>query len=546
MKSLVIIGLLGTQLDRAVGPHRWESWRPTVSLCQHEDLLVHRLELLCDRRSTNLADTVTQDITGVSPETVVRRHAVEFSDPWDFEEVYGALADFARGYPFNPEKEDYLIHITTGTHVAQICLYLLTESRRLPARLIQTSPPAERQARHRSASTGRYSVIDLDLSRYDRLAARFAEEQREARTFLKNGIATRNATFNRMIEEIEQVAVASREPMLFMGPTGAGKSSLARKVFELKRGRHQLAGQFVEVNCATLRGDTAASTLFGHVRGAFTGAQRDRPGLLRAADGGLLFLDEIGELGPDEQAMLLRALEERRFLPVGADQEAASDFQLIAGTNCDLSGAVAKGEFREDLLARINLWTFALPGLAQRSEDIAPNLDHELERAAQRLGRRVGMARDVRGTFLDFARSGEAKWSANFRDLNAAVTRMATLAPGGRITREVLNGELTRLRTGWRNAAGAESAGPAPGDEALLAETLGADGAAALDLFDRAQLACVVRVCRDSKTLSEAGRRLFAVTRGKRKVANDADRLRKYLGRFGLTWPCERPAAVYP
>ncbi len=536
-KKLVVLGLLGTQLDSGKNAHRWENWRPTVSLCQHDDLLVARLELLHDRRHTSLTETVTTDIAGVSPETEVHGHLVEFSDPWDFEEVYGSLADFARGYPFDPEKEDYLVHITTGTHVAQICLFLLTESRRFPGRLIQTSPPAERQPRHRAAA-GRYSIIDLDLSRYDRIAARFAEEQREARTFLKNGIATRNAAFNRMIEEIEQVAVASREPMLFMGPTGAGKSSLARKVFELKRGRHQLAGQFVEVNCATLRGDTAVSTLFGHVRGAFTGAQRDRPGLLRTANGGLLFLDEIGELGPDEQAMLLRALEEKRFLPVGADQEAVSDFQLIAGTNCDLSGAVAKGEFREDLLARINLWTFALPGLAQRSEDIAPNLDHELERAAQRLGRRVGMARDVRGAFLDFARSGEAKWSANFRDLNAAVTRMATLAPGGRITREVLARELIRLRAGWQNANGTESGRAGTGDEALLVETLGADGAASLDLFDRAQLACVVRVCRDSKTLSEAGRRLFAVTRGKRKVANDADRLRKYLARFGLVWPC--------
>ena len=347
-----------------------------------------------------------------------------------------------------------------------------------------------------------------------------------------------------MIDEIEQVAVASREPMLFMGPTGAGKSSLARKVFELKRGRHQLAGQFVEVNCATLRGDTAASTLFGHVRGAFTGAQRDRPGLLRSADGGLLFLDEIGELGADEQAMLLRALEEKRFLPVGADAEAASDFQLIAGTNRDLSGAVGKGEFREDLLARINLWTFALPGLAQRPEDIAPNLDHELENAARRLGRRVGMAKDVRAAFLDFARSGEAKWSANFRDLNAAVTRMSTLAPGGRVTRTVLDGELVRLRNGWRQAnAGATEIGQGD-DLAVLGDALGEAASSALDLFDRAQLACVIRVCRDSKTLSEAGRRLFAVTRGQRKVANDADRLRKYLARFGLAWPCAaRPAA---
>ena len=265
-KKLVVLGLLGTQLDGGKHVHRWESWRPTVSLCQHNDLLVGRLELLHDRRYTSLAGTVTTDITGVSPETEVRQHIVEFGDPWDFEEVYGALADFARSYPFDTETEEYLIHITTGTHVAQICLFLLTESRHLPGRLIQTSPPSERQPRH-LAEAGKYSIIDLDLSRYDRIAARFAQEQREALTFLKNGIATRNAAFNRMIEEIEHVAVASREPMLFMGPTGAGKSSLARKVFELKRGRHQLSGQFVEVNCATLRGDTAASTLFGHVRG---------------------------------------------------------------------------------------------------------------------------------------------------------------------------------------------------------------------------------------------------------------------------------------
>jgi transcriptional regulatory protein RtcR len=99
------------------------------------------------------------------------------------------------------------------------------------------------------------------------------------------------------------------------------------------------------------------STLFGHVKGAFTGALRDRAGVLRVADKGVLFLDEIGELGIDEQAMLLRALEEKTFLPLGSDREAHSDFQLIAGTNQDLFADVREGRFREDLLARINLWT---------------------------------------------------------------------------------------------------------------------------------------------------------------------------------------------
>src|SRR4051794_23192217 len=397
MKPVTVIGFLGSTLDAAkFGPSRWNKWRPTVSLCMQEDLRVDRFELIHGSAHEGLARYIATDIAGVSPETEVNLRLMDFADPWDFEEVYGKLLDFAHAYRFDAEAEEYLVHITTGTHVAQICLFLLTESRHLPARLIQTSPPAEREP----ASPGRYSIIDLDLSRYDRIAARFAEDQLQARSFLKSGIATRNAAFNRMIEEIEQVAIASREPMLLMGPTGAGKSSLARRVFELKKQRHQLAGDFVEVNCATLRGDTAASTLFGHVRGAFTGAQRDRPGLLRSADGGLLFLDEIGELGVDEQAMLLRALEEKRFLPVGSDHEVASDFQLIAGTNCDLLQNVRSREFREDLLARINLWTFQLPGLSQRTEDIEPNLDHEIESAAQRLGRRISMAKDVRTAFL--------------------------------------------------------------------------------------------------------------------------------------------------
>src|SRR5690606_29133174 len=121
----------------------------------------------------------------------------------------------------------------------------------------------------------------------------------------------------------------------------------------------------------------AMSALFGHVKGAYTGAARDRPGLLRAADQGVLFLDEIGELGADEQAMLLRAIEAKRFLPVGTDREIESDFQLIAGSNRDLGRAAVSGGFRDDLLARINLWSFPLPGLRERPEDIEPNLTYE-------------------------------------------------------------------------------------------------------------------------------------------------------------------------
>ncbi len=526
-RKTVVLGMLGTTLDNGHGPQRWGRWRPTVALCQQEDLLVHRLELLHPPNATALAATLTGDIRQVSPETEVRCIPLPMRNPWDLEETYGALLDYVRGYPFNPEAEDYLVHITTGTHIAQICMFLLVESRLIPGRLIQVSPdPRER------AGPGTHTLIDLDLSQYDTLAARFRQEQREGLAFLKSGIDTHNAAFNRLIERIEQVAVQSRAPLLITGPTGAGKSQLARRIYALKKSRRGVEGPFVDLNCATLRGDGAMSALFGHVKGAFTGALGDRPGLLRQANNGVLFLDEIGELGADEQAMLLRALEDKRFLPVGADREVESDFQLIAGTNRDLQLEVERGRFREDLLARINLWTFRLPALRERPEDIAPNLLFELDQASEAVGTRVTMNKEAQARFLGFATAPEARWSGNFRDLNAAVLRMATLAEGGRITRDVVDEELERLREQWR-PVGAKAGTPTVD---RVAELLGEDLAGELDRFDRVQLADVLSVCRASRSLSDAGRVLFAQSRAQKKSVNDADRLKKYLARFGLTW----------
>jgi len=523
-KRTVVLGLLGPMLDNGRGPERWERWRPSVSVCQHEDLLVDRFEVLYQPKFKALCDIVCKDVKSVSPETTVRAHLVPFDDPWDFEGVYGALLDFARTYPFVPDEENYLIHITTGSHVAQICLFLLTESRYLPAKLLQTAPPSK----HRG-DAGSYSIVDLDLSKYDRLASRFSDEQRESTSLLKGGIETRNAGFNRLIEQIEQVAMGSKSPILLMGPTGVGKSQLARRIFDLKKHRRQVEGKFIEVNCATIRGDGAMSALFGHTKGAFTGAVQDRPGLLRAAGDGLLFLDEVAELGTDEQAMLLRALEEKRFLPVGSDKETHSDFQLIAGTNRDLRSAVAEGRFREDLLARINLWTFQLPALRDRREDIEPNVEFELEQFARMNGMKVTFNKEARERFLNFATGSDAGWTGNFRDLNAAITRMATFAAGGRITIDIVDGETARLRSSWSRPM-LES----PGTE--MEAILGEHACSALDPFDRVQLAEVVRVCRASRSLSEAGRRLFAVSRTRKGTTNDADRLRKYLARFGLEW----------
>ena len=520
----VAIGLLGTTLDAGRSHDRWSSWRPTVAICMQPDFVIKRLELLHGARDKTLAHRVANDISAVSPETTVKLHEIEFGDPWDFEPVYETLFKFARAYPFDTDSEEYLIHITTGTHVAQICLFLLTESRYLPGKLLQSAP-----ARDRSAP-GTIKVIDLDLSQYDRIASRFRQEARDAVSYLKGGIDTKNGAFNQLIDRIEQVAIATRDPLLLMGPTGAGKSKLARRIYELKKMRHTITGDFIDVNCATLRGDGAMSTLFGHVKGAFTGALKDRPGVLRAADKGMLFLDEIGELGNDEQAMLLRALEEKTFMPLGSDREAHSDFQLIAGTNRDLLSAVRDGRFREDLLCRINLWTFTLPGLRLRPEDIEPNLQFELDQFAHSTSHRVTLSKEAREAFLESAHAPSARWTGNFRDLNAAVVRMATLAQGGRISVEIVEEEIERLKATW--AALEQQVGPAD----FLSQILSVKALDKIDLFDRIQLAHVIQICRDSRSMSEAGRRLFDASRTRKTSINDADRLRKYLGRFGIEW----------
>lgn len=534
-KRTVVIGLLGTTLDRSPRRgDRWQAWRPSVAICQHDDFVVDRFELLFDEKHRRLLDEVSSDIAATSPETELRPHSVHFKDPWDFEEVFASLHDFANDYEFDFEHEDYLIHITTGTHVAQICLFLLTESRHLPGRLLQSSPPR----RASGGAEGTIKLIDLDLSKYDALATRFQQQVQESVQFLKGGISTRSESFNRLIEEIEKVCLLTRAPILLTGPTGAGKSLLAKRIFQLKQHRNLVVGSFVEVNCATLRGEQAMSTLFGHKRGAFTGATEDRPGLLKTADGGILFLDEIGELGLDEQAMLLKAIEEKVFWPVGSDIPTQSDFQVIAGTNRNLDHWVQLGKFREDLLARINLWQFQLPGLADRREDIEPNIDFELERFERVNNRKVTINKEARQKYLTFAMSEQAAWAGNFRDLSSSISRMATLAESGRITAADVRQELTRLRTAGSglNPSGLGEVGDTAAAEAVVKEHLSESAVARLDRFDLVQLADVIAVCRKSASLSEAGRQLFAQSRQSKQKPNDADRLRKYLARFDLTW----------
>ena len=184
-----------------------------------------------------------------------------------------------------------------------------------------------------------------------------------------------------------------------------------------------------------------------------------------------------------------------------------------------------------DLLARIDLWTFALPGLAERPEDIEPNLEYELARWAARHKLQPSFTREARLRFLEFATSPEAAWTGNFRDFAACIERMSTLAEHGRITIDNVREEIERLRRAWQRPL--QNAGRA---EDALERVLDHDRLARLDPFDRVQLNEVLRVCARSRSLSEAGRYLFASSRQNKSSTNDADRLRKYLAKYGLRW----------
>jgi transcriptional regulator with GAF, ATPase, and Fis domain len=239
--------------------------------------------------------------------------------------------------------------------------------------------------------------------------------------------------------------------VLLTGESGTGKEVVARFLHHASRRNH---GPFTAINCAALPDQLLESELFGHERGAFTGAVATKPGRIEQAAGGVLFLDEVGEMAPTVQAKLLRVLEEREFMRLGSTRVMKADIRVIAATNRDLHTAIQRGEFREDLYYRLGVFEIHLPPLRERLDDILELADTFLAEIGESVGRpAAGISRDAKDQLLTY------KWPGNVRELRNAIERAVILADGGHIRGEHLPVTSQRLLPAQGPSSGTLAAG---------------------------------------------------------------------------------------
>jgi DNA-binding NtrC family response regulator len=245
------------------------------------------------------------------------------------------------------------------------------------------------------------------------------------RRYRFDNLLGRSKAMQAVFEQIRAVA-GSEAAVLLVGESGSGKELVAKAIHWNSPRR---SGLFVPVNCAAIPETLLESELFGHEKGAFTGADRRRRGLLAEASGGTLFLDEVGDMPPALQAKLLRALQDKSIRPVGGNEEIRLDFRLITATNRDLPALAQEGKFREDLYYRLAVIPIRLPSLRERTEDIPLLAGHFLERTVAASGKRLeGFSEEAMAWLL------QHRWPGNVRELENVVERAATLSRGPLIT----------------------------------------------------------------------------------------------------------------
>jgi PAS domain S-box-containing protein len=341
---------------------------------------------------------------------------------------------------------------------------------------LNCTPLIDQDKRHAGAV-----LVVRDISRIADLEKRLHERQGF------RGIIGRSTGMQDVYRLLEQLSTLD-STVIILGESGTGKELVAEA---LHYGGSRAAHPMVKVNCSALTESLLESELFGHVRGAFTGAIRDKVGRIQAAEGGTLFLDEIGDISPLIQLKLLRFLEQKEYERVGESRTCTADVRIIAATNADLRSAVRQGTFREDLYYRLNVMPVALPPLRARQADIPLLVEHFLEIFSSQFGKAFdGVSGEVMDLFMSYG------WPGNIRELRHALEHACILSPGGEITLRHMRRDFVDQMFGGGQAgmpAGAEPghhAGGTPGAGAggpYPAERPGgrADRRTVLDVLDR-------------------------------------------------------------
>ena len=253
-------------------------------------------------------------------------------------------------------------------------------------------------------------------------------EQLDARTGPR--LIGQSAAWRDVLKKATQVA-ATETTVLLQGASGTGKEVVARLIH---RASPRKDGPFVAINCAALPDQLLESELFGYERGAFTGALQPKPGQIEVASGGVLFLDEVGEMSPSSQAKLLRVLQEREFQRLGATRRLRANVRVVTATNRDLQGMVERGEFREDLYYRLHVFEIRIPPLRERKEDLPLFADAFLKEIGRSLPRPpAGLTEEAKAVLLAH------DWPGNVRELRNALERAAILCEGALIDTEHLS-----------------------------------------------------------------------------------------------------------
>lgn len=351
----------------------------------------------------------------------VEMRQVALSSPTQYGEIYEQVSAFLSGLGLPGRSIELTFHLSPGTP-AMIAIWIILAKTRFPARLIQTSL-------ERGLETADF-LFDLASDFLPEYLRR--SEERIGRLQAPVPAAPEFAAIIHTSPQMRrQVALAQRMaafevPMLVLGQTGTGKELFAKAIHAASRRRD---GPFIAVNCGAISRELANSELFGHKKGAFTGAERNHEGYFEAARRGTLFLDEVGDLAPDSQVRLLRVLQEKELTPVGDTRKVAVDVRIIAATHKDLVAEVAAGRFRQDLFQRLAVGVLHIPPLNARSDDIGLLINHFLEQincdgAGMPEVQAKSLAPEARALLV------RHPWPGNIRELYSTLFRAAVWSVG--------------------------------------------------------------------------------------------------------------------